>query len=172
MVPRIHVCPLSKVPETVRATGARSLVTLINEGTPVRRPAGIAAEKHLVVALSDIVVDVEGHTLPSESHVENLLAFVRRWDQADAFVDPLLGGRQPLDGGGLYRGVRLAPVSRRGRDRPGRSGPIRRPRHPMPGLLPSPTRCWGATGGWSPPSKKSGGATICFEGTPFALELH
>ena len=63
MVPRIHVCPLSKVPETIRASGARSLVTLINEGTPVRRPAAIAAEKHLVVFLSDIVEDVEGHTL-------------------------------------------------------------------------------------------------------------
>ena len=81
-VPRIHVCPLSKVPETVRATGARSLVTLLDKGTPVNRPSGIAAERHLVVVLSDIVVEVDGHTLPSESHVENLLTFVRQWDQA------------------------------------------------------------------------------------------
>ena len=77
-VPRIHVCPLSKVPETVRATGARSLVTLLDKGTPVNRPSEIAAEKHLVVVLSDIVVEVDGHTLPSESHVENLLTFVRQ----------------------------------------------------------------------------------------------
>ena len=81
-VPRIHVCSLSKVPETVRATGARSLVTLLDKGTPVNRPSGIAAERHLVVVLSDIVVEVDGHTLPSESHVENLLTFVRQWDQA------------------------------------------------------------------------------------------
>ena len=81
-VPRIHVCPLSKVPETVRATGARSLVTLLDKGTPVNRPSGIAAERHLVVVLSDIVVEVDGHTLPSESHVENLLTFVRQWDQS------------------------------------------------------------------------------------------
>ncbi|MGH6823723.1 MAG: tyrosine phosphatase family protein, partial [Methylocella sp.] len=78
---RIHVCPLSKLPETVRVSGAQSLVTLIDKGTPVRRPAGIAAENHLVVVLSDIVAQVEGHTLPSETHVEKLLAFVRRWDQ-------------------------------------------------------------------------------------------
>ena len=38
MASRIHVCPLSKVPETVRETGARTLVTLLDEGTPVERP--------------------------------------------------------------------------------------------------------------------------------------
>src|SRR6202045_129831 len=78
---RIHVCPLSKLGETVRATGAQRLGTLIDKGTPVRRPSGIAAEAHLVVVLSDIVVELEGHTLPAKSHVEKLLAFVRRWDQ-------------------------------------------------------------------------------------------
>ncbi|MGH6793844.1 MAG: tyrosine phosphatase family protein, partial [Methylocella sp.] len=80
-MPRIHVCPISKLPETVRETGAQSLVTLIDEGTPVRRPTGIAAEKHLVIVLSDISVEVEGLMLPSENHVEKLLSFVRRWDQ-------------------------------------------------------------------------------------------
>ena len=80
-MPCIHVCPLSKLPETVRATGARSLVTLIDEGTAVRRPAGIAAEEHLVVVVSDIVAELDGHTLPAKSHVEELLAFVLRWDQ-------------------------------------------------------------------------------------------
>ena len=80
-MPHIHVCPLSKLPETVRATGAQSLVTLIDEGKPVRRPAGIVATEHLIVTLSDIVTELEGHTLSSKSHVENLLAFVRRWDQ-------------------------------------------------------------------------------------------
>jgi predicted protein tyrosine phosphatase len=86
LVPRIHVCPLSKLPETVRVSGAQSLVTLIDKGTPVRRPSGIDAEKHLVVVLSDIVVELEGHTLASKSHVEKLLAFVRRWDQGPLLI--------------------------------------------------------------------------------------
>lgn len=80
-MPRIHVCPLSKLPQTASASGARSLVSLIDAGTPVSRPAAIAAEEHLALNFSDITVEIFGHTLPNESHVEKLLAFVRRWDQ-------------------------------------------------------------------------------------------
>ena len=80
-MPRIHVCPLSKLPQTASASGARSLVSLIDVGTPVSRPAAIAVEKHLALNFSDITVETVGHTLPNESHVEKLLAFARRWDQ-------------------------------------------------------------------------------------------
>jgi len=34
-----------------------------------------------VPQIRDIVTELEGHTLPSRSHVETLLTFVRRWDQ-------------------------------------------------------------------------------------------
>ena len=80
-MPRIHVCPLSKLPQTAEASGARTLVTLIDPGTPVSRPAAISAEEHLALNFSDIIVETFGHTLPNESHVERLLSFVRRWDQ-------------------------------------------------------------------------------------------
>lgn len=85
-MPRIHVCPLSRVEETVRASGARSLVTLINHGTPVSRPTEIAPERHLLVAVSDIVVEMDGHILPGETHVRALLDFVRGWDRADPLL--------------------------------------------------------------------------------------
>ena len=48
---RIHVCPLSKVPETVRATGAQSLVTLIDEGTPVIQRSRTAASRRRYASL-------------------------------------------------------------------------------------------------------------------------
>ena len=54
-MPRIHVCPLARIDETVAATGARSLVTLLNPGTPVERPAAIPAERHLYIGVADIV---------------------------------------------------------------------------------------------------------------------
>ena len=38
-MPRLHVCSLSRLDEIVTASGARSVVTLINVGTPVTRPA-------------------------------------------------------------------------------------------------------------------------------------
>jgi predicted protein tyrosine phosphatase len=91
-MPRIHVCPLSKLPETVRACGAQSLVTLIDKGTPVKRPEGIAAEKHLALILSDISIETAGHDLPTESHVEKLLVFARNWDQAAPLLMHCIAG--------------------------------------------------------------------------------
>ena len=44
-MPTLHVSPLSRLDETVAAVRARSLVTLINVGTSVVRPAGIAPER-------------------------------------------------------------------------------------------------------------------------------
>lgn len=85
-MPRIHVCSLSKVPETVRLTGAKSLVTLINISTPVPRPEEIAAEDHLFVGMSDIVEALDGHVLPDSAHVAQLLRFIRNWDRRHPLV--------------------------------------------------------------------------------------
>jgi predicted protein tyrosine phosphatase len=85
-MPRIHVCPLARIDETVAATGARSLVTLLNPGTPVERPAAIAAERHLYIAVGDIVEAQFDHVLPAERHVSELLAFVQTWDRAEPLL--------------------------------------------------------------------------------------
>lgn len=85
-MPQIHVCPLSKIPATVRASGARSMLTLINEGTRVPRPKQIEAERHLFVAMSDIVLAEDGHILPAQAHVEKILDFVRGWDRKAPMV--------------------------------------------------------------------------------------
>ena len=42
-MPRIHVCSLSRLGETVADSGASHLVTLINRGTPVREYSYYAA---------------------------------------------------------------------------------------------------------------------------------
>ena len=85
--PRIYVCPLSKVPETVRATGARTLVTLINAGTELIRPREILEHRHLFVAMSDIVLAEDGHILPEDGHVEIMLDFIRAtWDRSAPIV--------------------------------------------------------------------------------------
>ncbi len=85
-MPRIHVCPLNKIAETARLTGARSMITLINAGTAVTRPDAIDPSRHLHVSISDIVTEVDGHVLAHDNHVGTLIDFVSRWDR----VDPLL----------------------------------------------------------------------------------
>lgn len=82
----IHVCPLSQIPATVRASGARSMVTLIGAGTEVVRPREIEETRHLYVAMSDIVLAVDGEILPDDSHVADVVDFVRRWDRKAPLV--------------------------------------------------------------------------------------
>ena len=84
--PRLHVCALARIGETVETTGARSLVTLLNRGTLVTRPPAIRPERHLFISMSDIVEDMDGHILPAERHVNDLLAFVTAWDRAEPLL--------------------------------------------------------------------------------------
>ena len=80
-MPRIHVCSLTKIADTVRDTGARSMVTLINPMFPVERPSEIEATRHLHISVSDIVEHLDGHVAPDVAHVQTLLNFVRAWDR-------------------------------------------------------------------------------------------
>lgn len=81
-MPTVHVCPLSKIGDTVRITGARSLVTLISAGTDVARPPTIASDRHLHLRMSDIVEPMEGQIMPAVQHVSDLIAFAQGWDRA------------------------------------------------------------------------------------------
>lgn len=85
-MPSIHVCPLSQIPDIVRTTGARSLLTLIAEGTAVPRPGEIEESRHLYVAMSDIVLAADGEILPDDTHVAEVIDFVREWDRAAPLV--------------------------------------------------------------------------------------
>lgn len=73
----IHVCPLSKVVRVVEQSGAARLVSLLSAGTTMVRPAAIAAENHLLLAMNDIAELRDGMTLPGEVHVRRMLDFVQ-----------------------------------------------------------------------------------------------
>ncbi|HUI20226.1 MAG TPA: protein tyrosine phosphatase [Methylocella sp.] len=170
MVPRIHVSPLSKVVETVRATGARSLVTLVNEGTSVKRPAEIAAEQHLIVFLSDIVTDLDGHTLPSESHVEKLLGFVRRWDQAAPLLIHCWAGVSRSTAAAFVAACALRP----NRDEAEIAQAVRAnspTATPNARLVAIGDTMLGRNGRMVAAIEKIGQGRSCLEGEPFALEL-
>jgi predicted protein tyrosine phosphatase len=85
-VPRIHICSLSRLHDTVTAARASHLVTLINEGTPVTRPASIAPERHLFLAFNDIVSPLDGMTAPGPAHIHSLIGFLDGWDRTDPMV--------------------------------------------------------------------------------------
>lgn len=82
----IHVCPLSRIEATVEATGARHLLTVINLGTEVIRPASILPEDHLFVGINDITSPQDGLIHPAAEHVADILGFVRRWPRQAPLV--------------------------------------------------------------------------------------
>ena len=82
----IHVCSLSRLHATVAQTGARHMVTLINDGTLVKRPACVPADDHLFLAMHDITAEQEGFNAPAERHVRDLIAFVTRWPRETPLV--------------------------------------------------------------------------------------
>lgn len=82
----IHVCSLSRLHATVAETKARHVITLLRLIDRVQRPSDIASENHLVLAVDDIVAEVEGYTAPGEEHVQRLIDFVGTWDRAAPMV--------------------------------------------------------------------------------------
>lgn len=108
-MPTLHVCPLSRLQETVERTRARHVVTLINAGTRVERPLGIAPERHLFLGMNDIVDPLDGHVLPASEHVERLLDFVRAWDRRDPLVIHCWAGVSRSTAGAYVTACALVP---------------------------------------------------------------
>jgi predicted protein tyrosine phosphatase len=82
----IYVCPLSRLADTVAQSGARHIVTLINNDTLVTRPSHIDPLNHLHLGIHDICEPAEGMICPSAEHIEELIGFVQRWDREAAIV--------------------------------------------------------------------------------------
>lgn len=78
-MPTLHACPLSRLAETLTATGARHLVTFVSPGMSVDRPPGIDPRHHLILGVSDILAVRDGHVLADATHVAGFLDFVRAW---------------------------------------------------------------------------------------------
>jgi predicted protein tyrosine phosphatase len=82
----IHVCSLARLHETVEDTGARHVVSLIDNDIRIERPAAIIEENHLWLRLHDISSPLDGYIMPDEEHIAELLSFVRRWDRRAPLV--------------------------------------------------------------------------------------
>ena len=109
LLSRIHVCSIFKIADLAEETGARSLVTLINHDIIVHRPACIAPERHLFVAVSDITAEIEGQILPGEAHVATLLDFVQTWDREHPLIIHCFAGVSRSTAAAFIAACALAP---------------------------------------------------------------
>src|ERR1700722_9589343 len=82
----IHVCSLARLHETVERTGARHIVSLNRDEANLAPPAQVTPENHLWLRLHDISTPLDGHILPSEEQVADLIRFVRTWDRNTPLV--------------------------------------------------------------------------------------
>jgi predicted protein tyrosine phosphatase len=82
----IHVCSLAALPETVKATGASHVLTVMAKVDQVQRPESVLEANHLKVAVDDITEAMDGFVAPSDVHIEQVLNFVRGWDRSAPLV--------------------------------------------------------------------------------------
>ena len=105
----IHVCSLARLYTTVDETGARHIVTLLRLTDRVERPRNIAPENHLVLAVDDIAMPMEGYTVPAQEHVERLIDFVGQWDRAAPMVVHCYAGISRSTAGAYVAACALNP---------------------------------------------------------------
>ena len=108
-MPHIQVCPLSRLPETLAASGARNLMTLMTVGTPSPRPEAIAEGRHCVVEVSDVVAPMDGHVTPGEAHVAAILAFAEAWDRREPLLIHCYAGISRSTAAAYIAACALAP---------------------------------------------------------------
>src|SRR3954447_16242234 len=82
----IHVCSLAALPDTVRATGASHVLTVMANVAQVQWPESILPANHLKVQVDDITEQLDGFVAPSHLHIEQVLDFVRNWDRSAPMV--------------------------------------------------------------------------------------
>ena len=167
---RLHVCSLALVGETVAETGARSLVTLLSPGTPIARPDRIAPERHLYIAVSDIVEPMPGQALPDHTHLGDLLAFVRTWDRAEPMVIHCFAGVSRSTAAAFIAACALKPE--RDEFAIARALRVASPTAtPNVRLVALADAALSRKGRMSAAIEAIGRGAECLEATPFALEL-
>ena len=169
-MPRIHVCSLSRIADVTEATGARSLVTLVNNNIRVSRPSTITPERHLHVAISDICEATEGHILADDDHVHSLIQFVRMWDRSEPIVIHCYAGVSRSTAAAYITACALksdadeASIAQQLR----RASPTATPNARLVALA---DRILARDGRMNAAIKQIGRGADCFEAEPFVLEL-
>jgi predicted protein tyrosine phosphatase len=167
---QLYVCSLTKVVDTVRASGARSLVTILTAGASLVRPSEITPDRHLRLAVSDVVTREDGHILANGEHIASLLAFASAWDRREPLVIHCYAGVSRSPAAAFILACALAPERAEGElaCELRRASPTATPNRRFVALA---DKMLGRDGRMCAAIEAIGRGADCFEGAPFALEL-
>jgi predicted protein tyrosine phosphatase len=161
---------LSKIEQTVAATGAGWMLSLLAEGTPLARPAAIPVDRHLYISMHDIAEAQEGLTLPGENHVRAVLDFARAWDRRQPLVVHCFAGISRSTASAYIIAAALAPH----RDEAELAATLRRlspSATPNPRLIAIADQLLGRGNRMVEAIRSIGRGADAFEGVPFRLDL-
>jgi predicted protein tyrosine phosphatase len=160
-----------RVADVAKATGARTLITLINREIAVPRPAAIPPAQHLLVGISDITVEMEGQVLASEEHIASLLDFVRLWDRAAPLLIHCFAGVSRSTAAAYITACALRPqlCEHELAQRLRRASPTATPNARLVDLG---DRMLNRQGRMIDAIERIGRGADCVEGEPFAIELN
>jgi predicted protein tyrosine phosphatase len=166
----IHVCSLARLHPTVESTGARHVVTLLRDVHLVSRPNGVALDNHLVLAMDDISMPLEGYSAPADEHVTELVKFLRGWDRRAPVVMHCYAGISRSTAGAYVAVCALNPH----RDEAAIANEMRRASptaSPNTRIVEIADRLLGRGGRMIRAIEAIGRGIEAYEGHPFRLEL-
>ena len=89
---QIHVCSLAALETVVAKTMATHVISAINPWSIPDTPASIDPDNHLKIAINDIIEPQPGLVEPANTHIEELLSFISRWNATGPLVIHCLAG--------------------------------------------------------------------------------
>jgi predicted protein tyrosine phosphatase len=166
----IHVCSLARLHETVEATGALHVVTLLKDTDRVERPKTVMEANHLILGMDDIAVPMEGYVIPCDAHVARLIEFARGWDRARPMVVHCYAGISRSTAGAFVAACALNPR----RDETAIAQALRlasATATPNARIVAIADRMLGRDGRMIAAIDAIGRGEIAYEGIPFRLDL-
>ena len=166
----IHVCSLAALPDTVKATGASHVLTVMAHVAQVQRPVSVLEANHLRVQIDDITEEIEGFVAPSDSHIEQVLNFVRGWDRSAPLVVHCYAGISRSTASAFAAACMLNPhrdeisIARQIRA----ASPIASPNRLIVSLA---DKALGREGRMLRALDEMGPGSMMFEGRPFRIDL-
>jgi predicted protein tyrosine phosphatase len=82
----IFVCPLSGVEDAIKRHRPSHLISLLDPESMIQTPNGIETGCHLQLGMNDISMPVEDMVQPAATHIEELLNFIKGWDQSQPLL--------------------------------------------------------------------------------------